>query len=155
MSAGDEYYIHSLLAAFIMLLIMLIISALKLMRGVASREWKPIEATVIKAQVTRDFADEDSEPSFSPTIHYSYVVGGRIFRGKTYSFKWVGNSNYGHATNLLRGISEGKKIRVYFNPRNPKQSVVIPGVHSENYYAVVFVLSFLLLAVWKIIEYAK
>jgi hypothetical protein len=109
----------------------------RLIYGIKSKTWKGINATVTSSEVVKNFwSDDDDQDSYSPKIKYMYTVGGRRYSGGRYSYKWWGTPNYGEVATIIKDYGNKGKIVTYYNPSNPSQSVILPGINSLNLLSV-------------------
>lgn len=69
---------------------------------------------------------------YQPFIEYTYVVNGEEHRGYRLSFSEKSYGFAGEAESQLRGVKEGNEIDVYYDPKNPRNSVVFNGPRSQR-----------------------
>ena len=60
----------------------------------------------------------------SHNVEYQYVVNGYTFVSDTVSYKAPGSS---YSRRTVRKYPVGKQVTVYYDPRNPRYSVLEPG----------------------------
>jgi hypothetical protein len=87
--------------------------------------WKAVEGTVTQSVIEEDRGGEST--TFRARIEYTYRVGHITFIGdrvaplqRLIRTRWA-------AEQLVGRYGLGRNIKVYFNPRNPGQSVLEPG----------------------------
>jgi len=96
-------------------------------KGYSSRSWPTTEGTINTSRVAR--MGTAAERSYKAIIKYSYSVKGtryysdQIYIGSTGSsgMKWSANRTVGR-------YPVGKKAIVYYDPTNPAQAVLKPGI---------------------------
>lgn len=103
----------------------------------SSSQWVKITGTVLSS--TMDYQGGGEWPcpkkkdSFFPNIIYRYEVGNRIYTSDCVSFE-----NVGMAEETAQAIADqfnmGEEIEVFYNPKNPRQSVLEPGVPISQFW---------------------
>jgi hypothetical protein len=70
------------------------------------------------------------------TIHYSYTVRGREYRGSGY--RYDDQFSAVSAEDVVRRFPRYSKQTVYFNPKNPADSILSPGVDGNDLMVILF-----------------
>jgi Protein of unknown function (DUF3592) len=91
--------------------------------------------------------DSDSEgTSYTPVIDYRYTAGGNQLTGNT-----IRHGSFhvrpGEAYRLVEQFSAGSPVTVYYNPRQPSDSLLLPGLTSGHVFMVLFLTPFNLVMV--------
>ena len=94
-------------------------------RGVTSRGWSPVPATVVSSNV-RSHSGEDT--SYSVNILYAYAVGGREYRSNRYNFMGGSSSGYQGKREIVDRHPPGTRVTAYVNPDDPTEAVIERGV---------------------------
>lgn len=137
-----EYY------EFIFLGLMILFSAYysqlylsPLLNNYKSKSWKSttaeiIEIGIFKVKVARRFG---STIEYFPAIIYKFKLDNKIYQNKNFSFESDYIYNYSlnpNASNQYHDINkkfaqwvENKKLKIYYDPKNPNKSVVIKNFH--------------------------
>lgn len=100
-------------------------------------QWPVVNGTIISCKVKKNFMEVNDQPRYHVVIFISYSVGGSSYEVKKSSGRDA--SSY----SLKRKYSEGKKIALHYNPRNPKQIALEPDVRWS--YGIFPVITFLIL----------
>jgi uncharacterized integral membrane protein len=89
---------------------------------------------------------------YYPCVTYSYNVNNVKYKSERISFEGVRFNENGLAESYMRRFPIGGKVQVYYDPEDPRISVLDPN--GRNYYVIEFigVLSFLLLIVVFIVR---
>jgi hypothetical protein len=114
-------------------------------RGWATLNWPSVPGVILIAALSTSRAFGSGGP-FVMTVRYSYEVDGKPFEGT--------RLQYGHdsfdstyleaaAKKRLAGYEPGKATRVHFNPRNPNDAVLEPGVKPHTYLYLLLSAAFL------------
>lgn len=99
--------------------------------------WEKTEAVITHGEVTESITKHhshglDSAPSitWSPDIRYAFSIGHLKFEGSIIHRIGVGYNDEADAQRFLEEHPVGKKVTVYYNPDNPKQSTLYLGVED-------------------------
>jgi Protein of unknown function (DUF3592) len=103
----------------------------QLLAGLESNDWPCVEGVIAESAIVEGaFAGgELGSPSAAAdrstvAISYRYAVGDQVFIGKRLHFGYTAIS----PEQLNREYPRGAKIQVHYNPKNPKDAVLEPGV---------------------------
>lgn len=112
-------------------------------KDLASRKWPTVEGEVQSARHGR---------SYRGIVHlqlaYEYSVHGQRYVASRYSFGWTAGLAGGakvHA--FVANHPRGSKLKVHYNPRNPAQALIAPGLSLANLIGFATGIVFLLLGV--------
>lgn len=98
----------------------------------ASLEWAPVTVTVGASEVELDSTRRLSRPGrtnrYIPKVNYSFYLDGKVYRGDAIQFGGPVFSNRSEAEALLATFPPGQERTAYYNPTNPAQSVLEPGI---------------------------
>ena len=95
-------------------------SAAKIQSGLASQSWPTADAIVSKSGFHLDVPHSTAPPSIE--MEYQFQVGETLYSSTRVGFGPVKTSS-----NFARP-KVGEKIQIRYEPGNPKQSVVVPGI---------------------------
>jgi hypothetical protein len=122
-----------------------------LYKGYKSRNWPEAEGLIVASEVEEEWRSgkEGGHMIYKPTVCYRYVIQGRTFTGTCISPSHhdAGMSLRSWAANTCERYSAGSHHRVYYDPDNPADSVLEPGVIVTLPMAFRAVISFILVAV--------
>lgn len=97
----------------------------------ASVNWPSAPGRITKAWIDRS-EDTDDEgfttTTFTPNWQYQFTAGGQTITSEKISFG--GKRGYGRqkkAQEALAAYPLNSQVRVYFDPANPAESVLVPG----------------------------
>lgn len=108
--------------------------------GEASRRWRPTRGTVVDVWFdVQENSDTEGETYFSTDAHlvYDYVVAGRRYRSKRFTYRSARGLPEREAYALLSGIRKGQEIDVRYDPRRPDRAVVLPGTDPGQPWRIV------------------
>lgn len=109
---------------------------------VSSTDWRATQATVVKVSVAQDCGGGRYGSSHSLNVLYTYEVANQRYSSDRL---WFGNglcSGKAEVESRMNSFPIGARMFVYYNPRQPSQSVLYRGT-VEN--GTVFLFTFLTL----------
>ena len=110
----------------------------------STEDWPMVEGIVQDKYVTK-ISRSGSTPSFKPFVIYRYVVDGREYSNDRLTIISQTHGNETDAEKRIASYHAGETTEVYYNSKNPQDSVLIPG-RSKIAYLVILVGALLLIA---------
>lgn len=110
-----------------------------ILAAAASGSWPYVEGQVTWTQ----FRHSDSH--VYQKVRYRYVVGGREYSSEQISFARAHRPARSKQT--ARRYTEGQSVRVYYNPENPANAVIEPGLSYFPFLLLLLGLAFLVVGV--------
>lgn len=105
--------------------------------GRQARTWPSVTGRVTEARIVRGRlpGDHDSrlrseregDEYFAIEVRYDYVVRGKAYVGTRFSFGVDHFPDYDSAIDALHGVSAGREVEVYYDPRQPQRAVLRTG----------------------------
>jgi len=85
--------------------------------------------------------DRDGAPThiYSAVVKYQYFVAGKAYSGDRYRY---GLFDFTSAHWIVSEHPAGKKVGVYYNPSNPADSLLRPGLEGSDLFGAMFVAPF-------------
>jgi hypothetical protein len=107
--------------------------------GFASQHWTHTIGVLDKVWV-EDMPDlqlegdpfRDEEGTHSVHARYAYKVGARWYRARRVSYRATWWIRFGEALDMIHGMRPGREVDVWYDPRQPGRSVLIPGSSNAN-----------------------
>lgn len=87
---------------------------------------------------------------FEPLIFYEYTVEGKRYENNIYSVAFTTHYK-SKVKKILSRYKPGRTIDIYFNPKDPSESVLMTGIKPIRSFAMIIMVSLLLIAVIEII----
>jgi hypothetical protein len=118
-----------------------LISAYSLFLAFQSQNWTPLEATVEKTEIiTSKSSNKNGKNSYKTTVLYTYVMAQKQYTGEDICLANFisGRADYNEVFYKLNGA---KKIRIFVNPDNFNQSVIVNGF-SYNIFILLYITLF-------------
>lgn len=103
-----------------------------------SRRWPQVDGTIVVSDLQRS---KDSEGGFMyrPEVTYRYSIDGKEYTGsRTRYGDWLQLSWSKPAVKTVRRYAVGTAVAVRYDPRDPEDSVLEPGVHGVLFGCLVF-----------------
>lgn len=109
-------------------------------RQVLAQRFVATEGIIRSSEVTHH---EDSEgDTHGVRITYGYNVAGREYVGDRYRYNAGSSSDCGWANQAVANHPVGKTVTVYYNPRNPADALLRPGLAGSDLILVMFMTPF-------------
>jgi hypothetical protein len=88
--------------------------------------------------------------SYRPEITYQYEVAGRRYESRRYRHSFSSSSDRTSAQRAVRENPRGAERTVYYDPANPAEAVLDPGIGGADIFMLMFLTPFngVMLAVW-------
>ena len=101
-----------------------------LVQAIGSRNWKTTEGIVLVSELQRS-RDPDGGLMYRPEISYQYTADGHEFVASRTRFgQRLALSWSGPAIRAVRRYPAGKTVLVYFDPQDPAEAVLEPGISA-------------------------
>ncbi|USO00160.1 MAG: DUF3592 domain-containing protein [Phycisphaeraceae bacterium] len=125
------------------------------MKQVHAESYPTVEGQVTAARIDES-SDGEGGTTYQPAITYTYRVAGTPFENDRVRYGQVGSSDRRDSKKVLDRFPVGATVDVYFNPDNPADSVLTPGVQGVDLFSLLFLTPFILVAVglWTGIGYS-
>ena len=87
--------------------------------------------------------------SYQASISYRFEVGAKQFTGERLRFT-PASSDSTSACSLVSAHPVGSTVQVFYNPNDPMESLLLPGVNGSDFLAVLFLTPFnaIMLGLW-------
>lgn len=113
-------------------LILLAIGGRQLYQGEQSKGWPTVQGKIAVAElgkrVDRDNDNSTVSTTYSADISYDYIVADVTYINGDVHFGAMSSSDPSAARRLLQRYPVGKVVTVYYNPAQPQQAVLEPGI---------------------------
>lgn len=111
----------------------IIVAGLRTSRlGRESRSYTRTRGRIVLAKVEQlPRTSEEGGPQFQPVVRYAFEAHGRTFESERISAggaETIGSSDEGDARRLVERYPSGAEVDVFFDPRDPRRSVLVRGV---------------------------
>jgi len=103
---------------------------------IGTRNWEPADGIVENSYVSTSTGGEGGT-TYCLHVDYQYTVDGRTYSGDRISYS-ADNSCNSWSANSDEDYPEGKEITVYYDPSNPSESVILPGLSGVDFFICCF-----------------
>jgi hypothetical protein len=99
-------------------------------RARASAEWHSVPGNLLSFEVTKGTYKRQTH--YYPHLEYEYTVGGTRYTSNRISFGYLAYDSENEAKSDIERQVHGNPVKVYYNPKNPKDAVLICGGASGS-----------------------
>ena len=98
--------------------------------GTASSKWPSTKGTIKKCEPIRSSSNKKNSSSvvYHARVVYEFTVDGKTFTGDRYSYGEPTQGSYSSADNAKRQFPQGNDIKIYYDPDDPRESVLEAGI---------------------------
>jgi hypothetical protein len=111
-----------------------------MVRQVNAIRFPSAEGVMISSEVTRH-SDSDGS-THGVAMGYSYTVAGREYEGHLYRYDKSASSDSAWAQRAVSERPPGRKVPVFYNPHNPEDAVLVPGILGSDLFMLAFMTPF-------------
>lgn len=99
-----------------------------------SKNWPSVYGEIVMSLHTTNDAtggtgSGNPRGASSMTLEYRYEIDGKAFTGDRVMFGYINNFFTSDSYRRSKVYPRSKNVTVYYNPQNPKQCVLEPGIH--------------------------
>lgn len=95
-------------------------------RSLASQHWPKVTAHITSSQVNTGTSNAGTW--WAPSVGYEYEIAGKTYASSTIRYLMPHFYQESPAADVTIPYQTGSDVRVAYNPRNPGESVLEPGV---------------------------
>jgi len=107
-----------------------------------STQWPSVEGVIESSQIKR--SKKDNKTMYSAEVIYRYNVDGAELKNETVSFGGdFSSSSKSMVADVIDKYAVASTVPVFYEPENPSNSVLEPGVTWKSYLVYVFGMVFL------------
>src|SRR4051812_47775289 len=107
------------------------------------RQWRTIGYATVEGQVTKCEVQEepgDEGTSYEVAADYTYRVGGQQYTSDR--VRHLSMWGRGSATRFEQDHPPGSPVTIYYDPADPADAVLVPGVGGPELFQLLFLLPF-------------
>jgi hypothetical protein len=109
-----------------------------------STKWSTAQGVVISSTVTYHRYSGKGGAYYTPDVTYRYTVGSVPYVGDTICFASIATHNKDDMGKIAGRYPAGHEVKVYYDPANPPDSVLEPGVTFDSWTKVLVASLFLM-----------
>jgi hypothetical protein len=133
-------FIHFICAVFAVVGLALLVAGLRdAWRAARSKRWPTAPGTIVSAEELQHRREMPAEAGggtrihYEARVHYEYTVGHVHMGSTVVRLGPTETSNEARAQATLARYLPGQSVQVAYNPRDPTESVLEPGVHPVDF----------------------
>lgn len=120
------------------------IALIKYKKAKESKYWSIATGLITKSEI-KSYRDDEGEKMYILDFEYSYLVNNKQYFSKgRFLDEEYGRSWIGKLQNFVDNNKANQNIKVYYDPYNPENSVVIYGLKPRHYLEVLVYLIFII-----------
>lgn len=105
-----------------------------------SRHFPAATGTIISSEVTTHHTSKGGT-SYNAAVTYRFTVDGKYFEGSRIRFGMTVSSR-SYATSIVNAHPSGSTVQIFYNPANPQESVLSPGLEGLDLVLAMFLTPF-------------
>lgn len=106
-----------------------------------SAHWVRVDGTVTDSRIETHHGSKGGV-SYSAVVTYKYVVDGRFFSNNRMRYGISSSGSYARAQETVNAHPSGSALSVYYNPANPAEALLFPGIRGEDLLVLLFLMPF-------------
>jgi hypothetical protein len=92
-----------------------------------SERWPTSDGEITRSEV-EERKEDLTKTVYWPKVQYRYTVAERVYEGTRVNFDESGSQYSGRIESLVKRFPLGAKVPVYYDPADPAQAVLDPGL---------------------------
>lgn len=105
----------------------------------ASTAWPTVTGVITVAELGKQMGNEqDESTTYSADLSYDYLVNDHSYVNGAVSFAGVKSRDPSTARRILKRYPVGKQVTVYYNPDDPQDAVLEPGLRGGSWFLPLF-----------------
>lgn len=101
------------------------------------RDWLPHEAKMLDTKFEEEKGSGDDPDTYITIVSYQYQIDGKVYMGNRVGFGYI-QSNMDRHWQLYEKLKYAKKVRVWIDPNDPGESVLVKGWTESSVFFILF-----------------
>ncbi len=101
-------------------------------KAYGSTDWPTVKGTIVDSRIGIHSGSEDGT-TYTPDVMYEYWVQGKLYRAGNIRPSKLDESSPADAQRKLDRFPTGASVTVYYNPADPYDALLEPGMELHNY----------------------
>ncbi len=93
----------------------------------ATRYWDTSEGMVYSSEIEFATASLGTSAFYHPNVTYRYRIEGKVYTGQSIYYSDLAFLSFEAAQELVEQFPTSQVTTVYYNPRDPEETVLVPG----------------------------
>ena len=123
------------------------------LRARASASWPHVTGRVVSSSVGSDHGD--GSITYQAKIRYEFSVNATTFNGDRVAYGDQSSSNRSRAERIAGRYPEGRDVKVYYIPSDPKECVLEPGMQTQALFFPGFASIFFIIGIVMLVRSFK
>ena len=107
-----------------------------------SKNWPSVDGRISISDVSENYDSDNNSVTYGAKVAYNYIVNGLSYMGSTVAFGDYSSSDPSHAGNIVSRYPVGKSVKVYYDPDDPKTSVLESGAGWSSFMGLIVGIAF-------------
>lgn len=112
-----------------------------------SKNWPSADGRITISDVSENYDSDDGSITYTAKVAYNYSVNSLPYTGSTVAFGDYGSSDPSHAGGIVSRYPVEKNVKVYYDPGDPKTSVLEPGSGWSSFMGLIVGIAFAIIGV--------
>lgn len=126
---GGKWFVRAFLGIFLAVGLGLVITGISNIKSAReSMTWPATKGVILKSEVKTSRSDDST--TYGADISYEYQVNKQTYTGNKVTFGDVSTSKRSRAEKIVDRFPVEKTVDVFYNPEDPKSSVLEPGLNG-------------------------
>ncbi len=99
--------------------------------------WPTTQGVIVNSEVVRErnrnSSSSGSSVTYTADVMFEFQLDGQTYSSNNVSFGQYSSSSASDARKIVRAYPANSRVTVYYNPDNPDESVLEPGVSAGSY----------------------
>jgi hypothetical protein len=119
-------------------------------RQARAESFPTVEGRITRSEITTH-RDSEGGTTFGADIAFTYRVDGTAYTSDRYRYGEMSSSDSSVASGVVRAHPVGANVRVFYNPRDPADAILMPGIAGQDVMLGLFLTPFnvVMLGLWS------
>jgi hypothetical protein len=119
-------------------------------RQARAESYPSVEGEITRSRITTHH-DSEGGTTYGADLEFTYRVGGAAYTSDKYRYGEMSSSDRSLAAGIVRAHPVGSAAAVYYNPRNPSDAILQPGIAGQDLMLALFLTPFnvVMLGLWS------
>jgi len=108
----------------------------------AYERFVPVEAKVLRAEISVRRNNNTNRNSYHPAIRYAYVVDGEVYKSRTYSYFQGDRGSRSKAEAIVAVYPVDTRVTAYVDPADPDRAVLSNDPPADAWKVMAFFITF-------------
>lgn len=106
-------------------------------------DWPTTTAQIISSELVT-YHDSEGANTYEVQTTYKYSLNGKSYQNDRIAFGYTSSSTKTAHQKILDKLHKAKKVRINYEPENPQNSVIAPGLNKSTIITFIFGINLLI-----------